>query len=441
MLRSLFVPCLATVWLTVGECYDRVSSASACAPVFHSRYGMWTDPCHAIVHVARNWHVNLKCNGPLGLSIVGAKYGPLCSKVDTSNKCVDACQSVSVVENVRQVCGSNKVFECRVSARDVLFVNPCPQLPPVLAISFTCDYPVYSFVPGSQKKMLSLKQWGGGWSSTCECGGGSYDGRKKRALFGAEDLAVWSNTRSAIQFFNSTFDVIQFSGIFNEVDLCPAVVTTPSPINQCATLNSAGPVLYSNGLVQPGAIPDGLCRSMQQVAVSQPCACGTTATGQCFTGERCCTYETEPFCASASTTTTITTTIPTNTTTTTTTPRPRVLAITTSQTTTTCSVSPTQTGEGPSSSIARASATTQPFDPAGTVAADGGTPPYTWAITSTDGNFVIDPSSGGLSVNAEKYLTAGTYSVTVLVRDASGMTAQRQISIQACANTQISYSP
>ena len=73
-------------------------------------------------------------------------------------------------------------------------------------------------------------------------GGESYDRRRKRqAVFGLEELAVWSNTRSAIQYFSSVYEVLQFTGTFHEVDPCASLSgtstsTTPNPTNGvCAT--------------------------------------------------------------------------------------------------------------------------------------------------------------------------------------------------------------
>ena len=118
---------------------------TACFPVFHSRYGMWVDPCHHVVHIPRGWHGTLECNGPAsGLSIVGARYGPLCQNINSQNTCADTCKASNVAPRARDICGSGQKQRCRIKARDELFTNPCPDQPAVLVVSFTCDHYIWS---------------------------------------------------------------------------------------------------------------------------------------------------------------------------------------------------------------------------------------------------------------------------------------------------------
>ncbi|GAV09513.1 hypothetical protein RvY_19042 [Ramazzottius varieornatus] len=121
---------------------------SACFPVFHSRYGMWVDPCHHVVHIPRGWHGTLECTGPAsGLSIVGARYGPLCQNVSSQNACRDTCTASNAALRAREICGAGQKQRCRIKARDDLFGNPCPDLPTALVISFTCDYYIWNDEP------------------------------------------------------------------------------------------------------------------------------------------------------------------------------------------------------------------------------------------------------------------------------------------------------
>ncbi|OQV11696.1 hypothetical protein BV898_14040 [Hypsibius exemplaris] len=265
MRRSLGILCLLSVWIALGECDSRKGGRSGgggvgvgvgggllpswvppyliaerfgslsplqtmgphCAPVFHSRYGMWIDPCRPIHQFIPNQRVELSSSGPYGVSVVGAKYGPLCSKVDASNRCIDSCQSVSVVEQIRaKWCMPNTKSYCQFF---VEFPNPCPAEPAVLALSMTADYPVHTFIPTT-----GLLRSGESYSCTCESGGRPYSGRKKRAILGYEGVAVWSNHRSCIEFFNSKSEALTFSGIFKGNDQCP--VLAPCPINPCQAM-------------------------------------------------------------------------------------------------------------------------------------------------------------------------------------------------------------
>lgn len=117
----------------------------ACRPVFHTRFGMWIDPCRPVVQIPRGSQTLLECDGPYPISIVGAKYGPLCGRTNHTNHCVDHCLNRSAALLLRHLCGKD-VFKCVVYVREALFSNPCPDQMPYLVISFTCTYPVTDVV-------------------------------------------------------------------------------------------------------------------------------------------------------------------------------------------------------------------------------------------------------------------------------------------------------